>query len=100
MAHISSLSSSSSASSSWLSAGASAAASAALASSASFFFSFSTSVKAFHFFANSSASDLSSNDDVVEDGAALDLPQIEADEAKILEGVQAVIVFVVRVGDP
>merc|ERR1711937_857088 len=39
------------------------------------------------------------NDDVVEDGAALDLPEIEADEAKILEGVEAVVVFMLRVGD-
>merc|ERR1711939_764049 len=37
------------------------------------------------------------DDNVVEDGAALDLPQIEPDEAKVLKGIEVVIVFVLRV---
>merc|ERR1712164_74147 len=39
------------------------------------------------------------DDNIVEDGAALDLPQIEPDEAKVLKGIEVIIVFVVRVGD-
>merc|ERR1712159_786091 len=39
------------------------------------------------------------DDNVVEDGAALDLPQIEPDEAKVLKGIEVIIVFILRVGD-
>merc|ERR1719192_3280149 len=39
------------------------------------------------------------DDDVVEDRAALDLPQIEADEAEVGVLVKRVVVLVLRVGD-
>mmetsp|Transcript_118987 Transcript_118987/g.348458 ORF Transcript_118987/g.348458 Transcript_118987/m.348458 type:complete len:246 (-) Transcript_118987:535-1272(-) len=39
------------------------------------------------------------DDDVVEDGPTLDLPQIEANEAKVLVLVHAVVVLVLRVGN-
>ena len=39
------------------------------------------------------------DDDVVEDGVALDLPQVEADEAEVIVLVQVVVIDVLRVGD-
>merc|ERR1719235_3149310 len=40
-----------------------------------------------------------SNDNVVEDSAALHLPEIEPDETKVLEGVEVVVILVVWVSD-
>ena len=39
------------------------------------------------------------DDDVVEDGVALDLPQVKADEAEVIVLVQVVVIDILRVGD-
>merc|ERR1712064_248521 len=41
-----------------------------------------------------------SNDDVVEDGSALHLPEIEPDEAEVCILVNSIIILVLWVGDP
>merc|ERR1712187_853451 len=40
-----------------------------------------------------------SNDDVVKDSTTLDLPQVEANEAEVIELVNAVIVFIFRISN-
>merc|ERR1712226_231968 len=44
-------------------------------------------------------SDVIGDDDVIKDGAALNLPEVEADEAEVIELVDAVVVHVLRIGD-